>query len=155
MTMKLRDWDVDGYQAEAARYGQAPNASMRVIRQLYDYATFERDAGVDQIGQPITYWLRAPAAEPKSWKEYRPHEYPETRLGVLLMAASARLHLEHGYHVHKRLFAALAGCSRRTVLNYIESGALEAAVVTQTHREWITAASALAWVNTHLREVQS
>jgi hypothetical protein len=151
MAMKLRDWGLEAYQEEAARFGVAPNASMRAIRLVYEYATLEREAGVEEIGQPITYWLRAPAADYRSWVDYRPHEYPETRIGVLLMAASARLHMEHGYHVHKRLFAALAGCGKRTVLNYIESGALEAAVVTQTHREWITAASALAWVTTHLR----
>jgi hypothetical protein len=149
--LKLRDMDLDAYQAEAARYGVHPNASAKAVRTLYDYATLQRDAGEDVVGQALTYWLRAPAGADRSWREYRPHEYPETPLGVLLMAASARLHMERGFHVHKRLFAALTGCSPRAVRGYVEDGKLEAAAVTKTHREWITAKSAQAWVNEHMR----
>jgi hypothetical protein len=98
------------------------------------------------VKRALEYWLRAPAATPRQWGAFDPSDFPDSPLGLLLQAACARVRIALGLRVHQSFLAALTSSSQRTLRNHIEAGSLVCEDPTGKHREWITAKSAQAWI---------
>lgn len=116
---------------------------------VYDWTTYQVGvAAIPTIERAIEWWLRAPVRGPKPWKAYTHNDFPETPVGMLLLAADARLRLEQrpGLAVHQSAIAALAGISVRRVRVFIDNGELENLEGMGKIREWITPQSARAWL---------